>query len=114
MKNTPEYDVQKKNRAALHGTLRGVVCVYLVFLAWQVVRGLPSSAMPEAVASAIQRYSSSPVACSAAPACGTSGSVMSVPGSTGVTGVGSSGTSGSGIGFSGGIYGTYRLLVTVK
>lgn len=46
MKNMPEYDVQKKNRAALHGTLRGVVCVYLVFLAWQVVRGLPSSAMP--------------------------------------------------------------------
>lgn len=47
MKNTPEYDIMKKNRAVLHGTLRGVVCVYLAYLALHIVKGLsPASSMP--------------------------------------------------------------------
>ena len=47
MKNTPEYDVIKKNRAVLHGTLRGVVCVYLAYLALHILKGIsPASSMP--------------------------------------------------------------------
>lgn len=47
MKNAPEYDVMKKNRAVLHGTLRGVVCVYLACLAWHIMQGpSPASPMP--------------------------------------------------------------------
>ena len=47
-----EYDVQKRARAGTRATLRAVVAGYLVYLAWQIVKGVRtgSSTMAPAVA----------------------------------------------------------------
>jgi protein-S-isoprenylcysteine O-methyltransferase Ste14 len=38
MKSTGENS-ERKNRASLHATLRGVVALYLLYLGWSVARG---------------------------------------------------------------------------
>lgn len=49
MKNIKNYDFAKKNQANLRATLRGVVSVYLLYLAVRTVRGVyqdPGTTMP--------------------------------------------------------------------
>jgi len=48
----PLYDVQLKNRATLRGSFRGVVCVYLVYMAVNMVKGAYSGATTMTVATA--------------------------------------------------------------
>ena len=39
-KNRVEYDVQRRARAGTSATLRALVAGYLVYLAWQIVKGV--------------------------------------------------------------------------
>lgn len=41
-KNRVEYDVQRRARAGTSATLRALVAGYLVYLAWQIVKGVRS------------------------------------------------------------------------
>ena len=41
-KNRVEYDVQRRARAGTGATLRALVAGYLVYLAWQIVKGVRS------------------------------------------------------------------------
>ena len=41
-KNRVEYDVQSRARAGTSATLRALVAGYLVYLAWQIVKGVRS------------------------------------------------------------------------
>ena len=47
-----EFDIQKRARAGTRATLRAVVAGYLIYLAWQIVKGVRtgSSSMAPAVA----------------------------------------------------------------
>ena len=47
-----EYDIQKRARAGTRATLRAVVAGYLIYLAWQILKGVRtgSSSMAPAVA----------------------------------------------------------------
>ena len=40
MKTMNHYDTEKKNRANLHATLRGVVALYLIYIAQKLVRNV--------------------------------------------------------------------------
>ena len=39
-----EYDIQKRARAGTRATLRALVAGYLVYLAWQIVKGVRTGA----------------------------------------------------------------------
>ncbi len=41
-----EYDVQKRARAGTAATFRAVVCAYVIYLGWNVLRGVRDGSSP--------------------------------------------------------------------